>query len=918
MPTHTNASASAPETFVTNGDALFLITTPARDEDRRHGMVIASVSTVFFAMLVPFASIPLTPMPGFIGVYQSALVLVQLMVTVLLFANYRVLRLPALLYLASAYLFSAFMAIAHALTFPGLFQPTGLLHATPQTTAWLYMFWHAGFPVLLMAYARHKSTRPTPAGQGAWQGYEIWKATACVVAAVVFFALLSTAGSDWLPPIMVGNRQYFPAMKPVVTVVCAFSVIALVVLWRSRPHTVMDIWLMVVCTTWAFDIALSAVLNAARFDAGFYFGRLYGLIAAGVILSLLLFESTKMYGQLAKAHVLGTRASQEINRLYAKAQELDKLKTRFFANMSHEIRTPMNAIMGITYLLKRSNPTPEQVERLDKIALASRHLLSIINDILDFSKIESGAMVLEENTFPISSVIDHTRSLIEDAAHAKGLVISVDYDACPHWLVGDQTRLRQAMLNFASNAVKFTDHGRIDLKCMLHEKGPDSVVIRFEVADTGIGIAPEVIPELFQAFKQADASTTRQYGGTGLGLAITQKLATLMGGEVGVESTLGQGSRFWFTARLKLGEQVFDRVVGNAEQELLSHHGGARILLVEDDAINQEIARVLLSEAGMQVTLANNGQEAVDWARANPFDLVLMDIQMPVMDGIEATQQILKLPGRQGVPVLALTANIFDEDRRRCREAGMVDLIGKPVDPLELFATILKWLPRAMDVPIPVLQPPRAPLASEQNARLQARLLGMDGLDLDLGLSRLRGDVNKFWALLREFARFHGEDMPEIRKALQRQQMTQAVHLAHTLKGTAGNLGLTRLQADAQRLEAALLAGITEHEALIGDIARQQLAIAQAVDSIASELSEPETSADPVRTRQLLQQMSMALRTGDFHANQMFTENLPLLRASLPPVSFHELEMAVGNYDFEKALLILEKIHWSPDPEPET
>ena len=906
-PAPLSLDAHVPLSLTAEGSSPFLVTTPARSQDRRWGLSIALVSMVFFALLVPFATTPLAAMPGFMGIYQSALVVVQLLVAVLFFSKHHVLRLPSLHYLASAYLFSALMAIAHALTFPGLFRPTGLLQATPQTTAWLYMFWHAGFPVLLMAYAASKGRPPVVVN-----GLRRWHTPAIniglVVLAVVFFTVLATAGSDWLPAIMVGNQQYFPIMKPVVTTVCVLNALALFVLWRTRPYNAMDIWLMVVCITWVFDIALSAVLNAARFDVGFYFGRLYGLVAAVLILGVLLFESTKMYGELAKAHARDIEVNREIKRLYEKAQELDKIKIRFFANMSHEIRTPMNAILGITYLLKRSNPTPEQLERFDKIAMASRHLLSIINDILDFSKIESGVMQLEENTFPISSVLDHTRSLIEDSAHAKGLVISVDYDDCPHWLVGDQTRLRQAMLNLASNAVKFTDHGRIELKCSLQEKGSDFAVIRFEVVDTGIGIAPEVIPELFQAFKQADASTTRKYGGTGLGLAITQKLATLMQGTVGVDSKVGQGSRFWFTARLKVGAQMTDRTANNAEQELIDYHSGTRVLLVEDDAINQEIARVLLSEAGMQVSIANNGQEAVDQARSQAFDLILMDIQMPVMDGLEATKAIRQLPDRQEVPILALTANIFEEDRRRSREAGMVDLIGKPVDPMELFATILKWLPQTANVHIPVLQKPQEPLASAQNPKLQVRLQGIEGLDLDLGLSRLRGDVNKFWALLREFVRFHGEDMPEIRKALQRQQMTEANRLVHTLKGTAATIGLTRLQSDAQRLETALQAGILEQDALMASIAAQQLVLAQTVNSIASEMREPDTAPDPVKAREVLQQLGIALKTGDFHANQLFSENLPVLRASLPPMTFHELEAAVDSYDFEKAVMVLEKM----------
>jgi signal transduction histidine kinase/CheY-like chemotaxis protein len=417
-----------------------------------------------------------------------------------------------------------------------------------------------------------------------------------------------------------------------------------------------------------YDIGLAAVFNHGRYDLGFYAGRLYGLLASAFVLIVLLVENTKLYAELVISHVRDLQTNAELQRLYNNSNELDKIKTRFFANMSHEIRTPMNAILGLTYLLKRNNPTPEQGERLDKIAVASRHLLSIINDILDFSKIESGTFTLEKMSFPVSAVLDHTRSLLEDAAKAKGLSIYVDYDNAPHWLIGDQTRLRQALLNYASNALKFTDQGSITIRCKLLESDSNGsdVVVRFEVQDTGIGIPADKISELFKAFKQVDASTTRKYGGTGLGLAITQRLAEMMNGHVGVESQPGKGSLFWFTAQLQKGEQVVVETSGNAEQEIRERHVGARILLVEDDPINQEVAKVLLIEAGLSVDIAADGQQAVDMVTANRYDLVLMDIQMPVMDGIEATQIIRKMPDRRELPILALTANIFEEYRHKC------------------------------------------------------------------------------------------------------------------------------------------------------------------------------------------------------------------------------------------------------------
>ncbi len=861
------------------------------------------VSGLFFLVLLPFASTPLQPVPGFIGVYQSALIVIQLITAVLLMAKFSVLKMRALLVLGCAFLFSALMAVAHSLTFPGLFSPTGLLQASPQTTAWLYMFWHAGFPLLVIVYARTKRLEVVADERPA--GPVMVLAIGAVLVAILALAALASVGSWMLPSIMVGNVQYFPVMKPVVSTVCLLSVAAAWVLWRSRPHSVLDVWLMVECANWAFDVALSAVFNARRFDLGFYAGRFYGLLAALFILGVLLYESTKFYGRLAAAHRRDLERNDELQRLYAKAQELDQLKTNFFANMSHEIRTPMNAIIGITYLLKRANPTMEQAERLDKIALASRHLLSIINDILDFSKIESGAMSLEQAPFPISAVLDHTRSLIEDAAHAKGLVIDLDYDDCPRWLLGDQTRLRQAMLNFASNAVKFTEHGYIALRCSLQEQQGEVVVIRFEVRDTGIGIAPEAQKQLFQAFRQVDASTTRKYGGTGLGLAITQRLAQLMGGTVGVNSTPGQGSHFWFTAQLKVAQPPQLQAPGNAEKELRENHGGTRVLLVEDDTINQEISRVLLTEAGMAVDVAGDGQQAVDLARVNRYDLILMDLQMPVMGGLEATRQIRTLPQAQDMPIIALTANTYEEDRRHCKEAGMNDFVGKPVDPLELFATILKWLPKARDVHLPVLQAPH-PKSTAEESPLTLQLRALQGLALDEGLASVRGDVGWYWKLLLEFLSFHADDMLHIRKSIERHQQSNAIRLAHTLKGAAATLGLLDLKAQAQQLESALTNGLIDVQTQAERIETTLRELTQAVRSIEQAQSQPEVPADPRRCDEVLAELLVAFRTGDFHANQLFHDQQALLRSSMPHGAFSQLEAAVEAYDFEAAVRLIE------------
>jgi PAS domain S-box-containing protein len=370
-------------------------------------------------------------------------------------------------------------------------------------------------------------------------------------------------------------------------------------------------------------------------------------------------------------------------------------KSTFLANMSHEIRTPMNAILGYAHLLGKTPLQPVQTERLGKIEEAGKHLLSIINDILDISKIEAGKLVLEQTSFPLSSIIDHVRSLVAESAGAKGLSIAIDYGAVPTTLHGDPTRLRQALLNFASNAVKFTERGGITLRARLLERQGEQLLVRFEVEDTGIGIPADACASLFQAFKQVDASTTRKYGGTGLGLAITQRLAHLMGGETGVESEPGVGSTFWFTARLSAGQATIGAespTLSAPERAIRRHHAGARILLVEDDSMNQEIACELLKETALHVDIAENGRQAVAKATSTNYALILMDMQMPEMGGVEATTIIRTIPDRRWTPIIAMTANAFDEDRERCIQAGMSDFIAKPVDPEILFNTLAKWL----------------------------------------------------------------------------------------------------------------------------------------------------------------------------------------------------------------------------------
>ncbi len=580
----------------------------------------------------------------------------------------------------------------------------------------------------------------------------------------------------------------------------------------------------------------------------------FSLAAAGILLMCVVVVSAERYRRnIAESQRLRfdiAASEQAATAAKREADRANQAKSEFLANMSHEIRTPMNAILGLTELALDSPPA-KQADYLARIHGSAGLLLNILNDILDFSKIEAGKVSLEQLDFDLQEVLERLNSIIGPQVREKRLDLLTEMAPdVPRYLNGDPLRLGQVLMNLTNNAVKFTQHGRVTIRVELVWADGESVLLRCSVTDTGIGLTEEQRQLLFQPFTQADSSTTRKFGGTGLGLAICCRLVELMGGDIGAESTPGAGSTFYFTVPFNLAEKpaeaaaVHSLAAGyrTAGAGSVSFRGG-NVLVAEDNVINQQVAQEYLERVGLRVTIVENGRQAVQEAAMKAFDLVLMDVQMPVVDGLQATREIRRNPSLQELPILALTANVLQEDVEKCLAAGMNGHVAKPIKRDEMIAILLQWLPHEI-VTAADAKHAEAPKEAATALEPQLRTPPSD-FDYPGALDRMENDLELFKRLLYMFVQPEEDPVQQIRRAVAAADMEVGHRSAHSLKSTAATLGALRLAKAARAVEQTLAGGeivnddgLTELEAAYAEAMAEFRWIESAEENLSRKLEE--------------------------------------------------------------------------------